>query len=87
MLRTLGEQEGEASMQAVQLIPCKTQSVSRPDGEISSAPSGHIRGGLPPRTVRRISEYIDNNIEQLITVEVLAKLARVSDASAGSVDH
>ena len=78
MLRILGEQASEASMQAVQPIPCKTQSVSRPGGEISSAPGGHIRGGLPPRTVRRISEYIDNNIEQRITVEVLANLASLS---------
>lgn len=78
MLRILGEQEGGASMQAVQLISRKTQSVSRPDGEISSAPGGHIRGGLPPRTVRQISEYIDSNIEQRITVELLANLASLS---------
>jgi transcriptional regulator GlxA family with amidase domain len=78
MLRAPGDQASEASMQAVQLIPRKTQSVSRSDGETSSAPGGHIRGGLPPRTVRRISEYIDNNIEQRITVEVLANLASLS---------
>jgi AraC family transcriptional regulator len=78
MLRIVGEQASEASMQAVQPIPCKTQSVSRPGGEISCAPGGHIRGGLPPRTVRRISEYIENNIEQRITVEVLANLASLS---------
>ena len=64
-------------MQA-QLISRETQSVSRPDGEISSAPGGHIRGGLPPRTVRQISEYIDSNIEQRITVELLANLASLS---------
>ena len=78
MLRTRGEREGEASMQAVQLIPCKVQSVSRPDEEMNSATGGHIRGGLPPRTVRRISAYIDSNIEQCITVEVLANLASLS---------
>jgi AraC-like DNA-binding protein len=33
---------------------------------------------LPPRAVRRISEYIENNIEQRITVEVLANLASLS---------
>jgi AraC family transcriptional regulator len=78
MLRTRGEREGEASMQAVQLIPCKVQSVSRSDEEMNSATGGHIRGGLSPRTVRRISEYIDSNIEQCITVEVLANLASLS---------
>jgi AraC family transcriptional regulator len=77
MLRTPGEQ-ASGLMQAAQLIPCKTESVSRTDGEIRSAPASHIRGGLPPRTVRRISEYIDNNIEQRITVQVLAELASLS---------
>jgi AraC family transcriptional regulator len=65
-------------MQAVQLIPCKAQSGSRPDGEVNSAPGARIRGGLPPRTVRQISEHIDSNIEQRITVEVLANLASLS---------
>lgn len=77
MLRTLGEQ-ASGLMQAAQLIPCRTESVSRTDGEIRSAPASRIRGGLPPRTVRRISEYIDNNIEQRITVQALAELASLS---------
>ncbi|WP_074120956.1 AraC family transcriptional regulator [Bradyrhizobium sp. AS23.2] len=45
----------------------------------SSAPSGgYVRGGLPPRVVRRVREHIDANIEQRISVEALARLANLS---------
>ncbi|MDH2385515.1 AraC family transcriptional regulator [Bradyrhizobium sp. CER78] len=37
-----------------------------------------IRGGIPPRVLRRIREYIDANIEQRISVETLARLADLS---------
>jgi hypothetical protein len=33
------------------------------------APSGRARGGLSPKTVRRIREYIDGHIEQRIPGE------------------
>ncbi len=36
------------------------------------------RGGLSPKTVRTILEYIDGHIEQRIRVELLAKLANLS---------
>lgn len=42
------------------------------------APSGRARGGLSPKTVRRIREYIDGHIGQRIRVELLAKLANLS---------
>ena len=38
-------------------------------------PSGRVRGGSSPKTVRRIREYIDDHIGQRIRVELLAKLA------------
>ena len=41
------------------------------------APSGRARGGLSPKTVRRIREYIDGHIGQRIRVELLAKLANL----------
>jgi AraC-like DNA-binding protein len=41
-------------------------------------PSGRARGGLSPKTVRRIREYIDDHIGQRIRVELLAKLANLS---------
>jgi AraC-like DNA-binding protein len=40
--------------------------------------AGPVRSGLPPRVVRRLREHIDNNIEQRISVEALAKLANLS---------
>jgi AraC family transcriptional regulator len=52
------------------------------DGEVSSpritSCVRHIRGGLPPRVVRRVREHIDANIEQRISVEMLANLANLS---------
>jgi transcriptional regulator GlxA family with amidase domain len=41
-------------------------------------PAAFARGGLPPRVLRRISDYIDDNIDQRISVEVLAELASLS---------
>src|SRR5262249_31143819 len=40
--------------------------------------AGLVRGGLPPRVLRRVREHIDANIEQRISVEALAKLANLS---------
>ena len=40
--------------------------------------SGIVRGGLPPRVLRRVREHIDANIEQRISVEALAQLANLS---------
>ncbi|MCC8953211.1 helix-turn-helix transcriptional regulator [Bradyrhizobium sp. Pear77] len=39
---------------------------------------GFVRGGLSPRVLRRLREYIDANIEQRISVEALARLANLS---------
>ena len=39
---------------------------------------GLVRGGLPPRVLRRVREHIDANIEQRISVEALAELADLS---------
>lgn len=37
-----------------------------------------VRGGLPPRVLRRLREHIDNNPDQRISVEALARLANLS---------
>ena len=37
-----------------------------------------IRGGLAPRALRRVREYIDAHIEKRISVEALANLANLS---------
>jgi transcriptional regulator GlxA family with amidase domain len=49
------------------------------EGSAAVAPrTTHLRGGLPPRVVRRIREHIDANIDQRIMVEALARLANLS---------
>ena len=40
--------------------------------------SGFVRGGLPPRVLRRVREHIDAHIEKRISVEALARLANLS---------
>jgi len=48
-------------------------------GPAEASPAiGYVRGGLPPRVLRRLREHIDANIEQRISVEALAKLANLS---------
>ena len=42
------------------------------------ASTGFARGGLPPRVLRRLRDHIDANIDQRISVEVLARLANLS---------
>jgi transcriptional regulator GlxA family with amidase domain len=41
-------------------------------------PTAHVRGGLRPAVVRRLREHIDNNMDQRISVESLARLANLS---------
>jgi AraC family transcriptional regulator len=48
------------------------------NGSDVSGPVAFARGGLPPRVIRRLREHIDNNINQRISVEALAKLANLS---------
>jgi transcriptional regulator GlxA family with amidase domain len=43
-----------------------------------TGPMAYLRGGLPPRVVRRLREHIDSNIDRRISVEALAKLANLS---------
>jgi AraC family transcriptional regulator len=64
-----------------------------PQADISIATGRH--GGLAPWQVRRIAAYIDANLNSTITVQLLAKLARLSHwyfsrafkASFGSPPH
>ena len=37
-----------------------------------------IRGGLPPRALRRVREYIDSHLEETISIETLAGIAGLS---------
>ena len=37
-----------------------------------------IRGGLPPRALRRVREYIDGHLEETISIEALAGIVGLS---------
>jgi transcriptional regulator GlxA family with amidase domain len=37
-----------------------------------------IRGGLPPRALRRVREYIENHLEETISIEALARIVGLS---------
>jgi AraC-like DNA-binding protein len=81
MLRTTDKLESEGSREAFQpviLQPESDLSVPHllPSGTM--VPAGFARGGLPPRVLRRIREYIEDNIDQRISVELLAGLAKLS---------
>jgi AraC family transcriptional regulator len=81
MLRTMDELESEGFGQAFRPVILQPESDLPvphllPSGTM--VPAGSARGGLPPRVVRRIREYIDGNIDQRISVELLAGLANLS---------
>jgi AraC-like DNA-binding protein len=81
MFGTMDELESEGSgeaFRAVILQPEPDLPVSHlpPSGTMVSA--GVARGGLAPRVLRRIHEYIDDNIDQRISVGLLAAMANLS---------
>jgi AraC-like DNA-binding protein len=79
MISAVNEPDRKGSMDAFQ--PIRLQSNPPAPGLLISGPiasSGNIRGGLPPRALRRIREYVDENIERRISVELLASLANLS---------
>jgi transcriptional regulator GlxA family with amidase domain len=53
-----------------------------PPGEIASASVAQlrprIRGGLPPRALRRVREFIETHLEQNISIRALATTAGLS---------
>ena len=87
MFRASNEEPIEYSVQALYPVALDGNSGSamarQPAANLAdrmntTGPFGQARGGLPPRVVKRLREHIDNNIEQRISVEVLAKLANLS---------
>src|ERR1700740_3406619 len=82
MFRTMDELESEGSRKAFRPVILQPESdlpvphLSSPSDTMVSA--GFARGGLAPRVLRRIREYIDDNIDQRISVELLAGLANLS---------
>jgi AraC-like DNA-binding protein len=86
MFRALNQESGEHSVQALQAFASEEnldldlRSKLFNGGRASNGAAAvvHLRGGLPPRVVRRLREHIDGNIDRRISVEDLAKLANLS---------
>src|SRR4051794_25119878 len=81
MLRTMDELDSGGSGHAFRPVILQSERDLPvphllPSGTMAAA--GFARGGLPPRVLRRIREYIDGNIDQRISVELLAGLANLS---------
>ena len=88
MLRVLNEETSEHSVQTLYSFAPDGSSDLRvqprlfggdlTNRTIIAGAIAYARGGLPPRVIRRLREHIDNNIDQRISVEALAKLANLS---------
>jgi transcriptional regulator GlxA family with amidase domain len=67
--------------QPVSVRPNDSRSATSTHGSAGAIPGVALplgRGGLPPRTVRRIREYVDAHLEQNVDLESLARLADLS---------
>jgi AraC-like DNA-binding protein len=87
MFRVLNEEPREHSVQAARAFASREGSKSELlPKHLSVKPASYgvfpvaanVRGGLPPRVVRRLLEHIDCNIDRQIIVEDLAKVANLS---------
>jgi AraC-like DNA-binding protein len=81
MFRAVDEQRSNGSTQEFAPFAAGLQSDPLAPSALIASPiasGGLARGGLPPRVLRRIREYIDENIEHRISVELLASLANLS---------
>jgi AraC-like DNA-binding protein len=76
MLRTSGE-EADERLPTLEAFVDK-QGSPLPGAGGMPALDGLIRGGLPPWIVQRTRAFIDANIDQRITVDLLARLANLS---------
>jgi AraC-like DNA-binding protein len=63
------------SQQAAGLLPLP--AIELPDLR-DSQPRLRARGGLPPRALRRVREYIEANLEETVSVQTLADIAGLS---------
>jgi len=84
MFKLADECQNEPSIVTFSATDADTQTKPSPlhlviDNQVDQAPfKVFVRGGLPPRVLRRVREYIDAHIEKRISVEVLANLANLS---------
>ena len=87
MFRALNEEPRERSIQDVRTFAqLESSEIEFRSNLFNGKPASgntipavaNVRGGLPPRVVRRLLEHIDCNIDRQIIVEDLAKVANLS---------
>ena len=85
MLKLIDEQACEPSGRGLQLAVSETDSSMRQvfsearlDRARAVGSADYMRGGLPPRVLRRVKEHIDARIDERISVEALAGIANLS---------
>jgi transcriptional regulator GlxA family with amidase domain len=87
MFKALNEEPGEHSLPVLHSLAQQENSSPRQPQFFNidatkragaAAPAVYARGGLSPRVVRRLRDHIDSNIDQRISVEALARLAKLS---------
>jgi AraC family transcriptional regulator len=86
MFKVSGEREAESSVSSSYAAIAEGLTNAKPprlagfatDRADTVAAAGFAHGGLPPRVLRRLRDYIDANIDQRISVEALARLANLS---------
>ena len=86
MLKVSDEREIESSVSSSYAVVAGGLTNAKPlrlagfaaDRADTVAASGFARGGLPPRVLRRLRDHIEANIDQRISVGVLAGLANLS---------
>jgi AraC family transcriptional regulator len=84
MLKLTNQRSSEPSLQAMvgeafsQSPALEVFVGACPDRAAPAGPGDHVRGGLPPRVLRRVKEHIDAHIDKRISVEALARVANLS---------
>jgi AraC-like DNA-binding protein len=74
MLSTLSEQTKSAA--TAPTLPAGPVLVA--DNTVLCAPVPRSRGGLPPRALRRVREYIEAHLDERISIDSLAGIADLS---------
>jgi AraC-like DNA-binding protein len=58
--------------------PASSAPAIRPDQTVLARTVARIRGGLPPKALRRVRDYIDEHLDEKISIDSLAGIADLS---------
>jgi AraC-like DNA-binding protein len=67
-----------ASAITVPAPPARPALVDSTDQTVRATPVACIRGGLPPKALRRVREYIDAHLGEKVSIDMLAGVAGLS---------